>query len=108
MIYWAVVPGRSPSCLGFLPEIVRSDDPRPAKEQFNERYQGGWRIFTGASLDLDNMEPVTRLPKLVYPGDPPLDLIAMGIREDELVLLFPCSWVAILQSDRSYEIARID
>ncbi|HEX3522788.1 MAG TPA: hypothetical protein VHT52_11960 [Stellaceae bacterium] len=89
--------------LGMLPDMLDENDPRSARDQLdaNYRHGGGWQPFHGFSFDHENQT-------LHYPGDPPMHaLAAMHIRE-EMVVLFECDWVMILQRDASYEIARMD
>jgi hypothetical protein len=88
--------------LGFLPMFLSDDDPRPAREQFDTNYQhgGGWRPMQKFTLQGDN--------SLQYPGDPPLRPYAQVILRDELILVYPHSWVVIKQQDGSFEVARMD
>ena len=88
--------------LGMIPQFLDKDDPRPAREQFdaNYRHGGGWCPFAGHKI-LSN-------GKLKYPEDPPLELLAETQLRDEVIRFYECSWVAIIQPDGSYEIARMD
>lgn len=88
--------------LGYLEHMLLTSDPRPAFEQINERYAygGGWRPLEGWELDEND--------KLKYPGDPALTPIAHTKLRDELIILYPHAWVAIIQPDRSFEVARMD
>jgi hypothetical protein len=87
---------------GYIPGFLRDDDPRPAREQFNERYSSGWVPGPpGLSFDFDTAT-------LSYPGDPPMTLISAMLFRDEVILLFQSSWVLILQRDGSWEVARMD
>ncbi len=85
--------------LGLLPEMVSEDDPRPAREQFDENYVGGWKP-----------RPNFKLANgcLWYPGDPPLEPLARTTLRDEKITLFPYDWVVIQQADESFEVARMD
>jgi hypothetical protein len=87
---------------GFLPEALRNNDPRSAVEQLDAWYQhgGGWRDFEGFEL-LDN-------DSIAYPGDEPLRPLAATYLRDEHILLYPGSWVAVVQPDRSFRISRMD
>lgn len=89
---------------GMLPLILRTDDPRPAREQAQDRYAhgGGWDPFRGFKL---HMIPQ---PHLTYPGDPAFRLIAHSRIRDEILLLFESSWLAIVQPNGDYEISRMD
>jgi hypothetical protein len=96
-------PGMTMDHLGYLPSFLHADDPRSAKEQINERYvHGGWQS-TGMGktrLTADN--------RLLYPGDPPLKPVAQTKLRDELIVLYPSDFVAIIQKDRSFDVARLD
>ena len=102
---WALLhPQYTADMLGpFLPFFLRKDDPRKAAEQFNERYHhGGWRSFGKGQFKLSAAN------HLKYPGDPPLAPLAMCKLRDELVVLYPAEFVAIIQPDRSFDVARLD
>lgn len=94
--------------LGALPYMLSSDDPRPAREQFNERYgfAGGWRPFRYFTLGENNELIAPRDPE--EPDEPPLFPVADGKLRDELILFYPHAWVAIVQPDRSFEVCRMD
>lgn len=99
MVWWIVNEGVD---LGYLPAFLVPDDPRPAKEQFNERYvYGGFEPFKGFFFD-------PRTHRLQYPGDPPMFPLGGTTLRDETILLFPSSWVVILQRDGAWECARMD
>jgi hypothetical protein len=97
--------------LGYIPYFLDADDPAPAKEQINKRYKhgGGWRPMSGFKLHSEWA--------LVYgdgggdpdePPDPPMYPLALASLRDEVIVFFPGSWVAIFQSDDTFEVARID
>jgi hypothetical protein len=87
--------------LGFIPEWLRYGDPRSARDQINAGYaMGGWHPMTGFRLGEDN--------SLNYPGGPPMRPLAEARLREELILFYPHSWVAIIQPDRTFEVARID
>lgn len=87
--------------LGFIPGWLDEDDPRPAKEQLNSGYAfGGWQPFKGFTLNRDN--------SLSYPGDPPMKPMAVALLRDEMIVFYPHSWVGIIQSNRSFEVCRMD
>lgn len=92
--------------VGFIPTFLSADDPRPAKEQIHEGYAvgGGWRPFQGFTLHEDSNSEYF----LFYPGDPEFHELSRAWLRDELILYFDCSWVAIVQPDGSWEIARLD
>lgn len=86
--------------LGFLPLFLSESDQRPAKEQIHEHYVSGWHPFNGFTLNGDN--------SISFPEDPTLVPLAQYKLRDELIVFYDCSWVAIIQPDRSFEICRID
>jgi len=98
--------------LGFLPEILRPEDPRPASEQLADRYShgGGYSPFGRDqwTLDLDTLV-------LKFPGDPAMKPVA-GLRlplSKETVLLYPHQMAAIVQGNRhdrnrNFEVVRLD
>ena len=96
-----IMMGGDPVDWGFIPAFLDGDDPRPAAEQFNERYIGGWNPFEGFTLDLDD-------GVLSYPGDPPMKAVSAILFRDEWIILFPYSWVLIIQQDKSWQVSRMD
>lgn len=103
MMTWVMLnPRANPEDLGFIPMFLSENDPRSAKEQIHGNYQhgGGWSKFDGFVLNDDK--------SISYPGDPPQYPYAMTLFRDELIFVYPSSWVLILQKDDSFEIARID
>lgn len=91
---------------GVIPLMLLPDDPRPAREQLDEGYAhgGGWRKFEGFTLTGDS----TSNFRLTYPDDPPYKPQAWTLLRGELVMVFPHSWVCIVQPDGKYEVARMD
>ena len=90
-----------PVAWGYIPSFLNSDDPRPAREQFGEGYIAGWRPFKGF-----DMHPKTH--ELRYPDDPTMKPIDKMKFRDELIILYPYSWVAIVQKDGTFEVSRMD
>lgn len=90
-----------PEHLGYLANFLDERDPRPAREQLDAAYRhgGGWVRFEGFTMLEDGLS---------YPGDPTMVLIAETKLRDETIRFYNGSWVAIVQSDGSYEIARMD
>jgi hypothetical protein len=88
--------------LGFIPQFLSERDPRPAKEQINERYAhgGGWFPFEGFKMNEDR--------SIQYPGDSSYPLVAEARLRDETILVYPHAWVAIMQKDGTFEISRMD
>lgn len=88
--------------LGNLVFFLDVNDSRSAREQIDTAYKfaGGWQSFHGHVLGADN--------SLKYPGDPTLYPLAQTRLRDELIVFYPHAWVAIIQPDRTYDVARID
>jgi len=95
-------PQSSPEDWGLILGMIDPGDPRPAREQLNAGYQpSGWHPQDGFKFN-----PKTGL--MSYPGDPPLSpLSAIPLRR-EMIVLYPYSYVAIVQPDGAFEIARMD
>lgn len=96
--------------LGYIPGFMSNLDPRPAKEQINERYAhgGGWNKFDGFKLD-------AKTGSLVYPvpeeegGDEKYEPIAISMCHDEVIMVYPHAWVCILtKATKAWEVARLD
>jgi hypothetical protein len=87
--------------LGYIPGWLSEDNPKSAREQIDAGYVfGGFQPFEGFRLEADN--------SLSYPGDPPTQPLAQARLREELIVFYPHSWVAIIQPDRSFTVARID
>jgi hypothetical protein len=88
---------------GLLPDIFRSEDPRPAAEQANDRYAhgGGWRPQAKWKIS-----PVTGVAS--YPGDPDMEPIALGRLRNERVYVYDHGYVCIMQTDGTFEMCRMD
>jgi hypothetical protein len=86
--------------LGHIPGFLDPYDDRPAIEQFNENYQGGWDPMEGFTL-IDGHS-------LKYPGDPVMNPIALVDFHTDIVLVYPMGWVCVLHPDRTFEVARLD
>ena len=102
ILYIALDPRFHPEQLGFLPEFLSDDDPRSAREQYDENYVSGWHPMSGWTLDDQTMT-------LSYPGDPPLKPFCMtALHDSELIYFYPHAQVLILQMDGSFEMSRMD
>lgn len=84
---------------GMILSFLDDADPRPVREQFAEHY--GWSPIAGFKFTI-------KPPRLTYPGDPPMAIVSLFQYRDELVMLFPYSWVVVLQKDGTWEAARMD
>jgi hypothetical protein len=102
MMWVLLHPDMTPEHLGLLPGMLNANDERPAREQFDANYQhgGGWHPMKGHVLGPDN--------SLTYPGDPPLSPLAFTLLRDEQIVFYDCSWVVIIQPDRTFEVCRMD
>ena len=89
----------------YLPHFWAEYDPRTAREQADTAYQfGGWQPFSGFRL-LGSEE--TRF-QLSYSGDPVMTELSRAKLRDEIIILFPSDWVAIIQLDGTFEVSRMD
>lgn len=88
--------------VGFIPYWLSESNPASARQQLHEAYAygGGWFPMLNFRLTPDNV--------LRYPGDPPLVPFAEMRLREELILVYECGIVAIIQKDRSFEAARMD
>jgi hypothetical protein len=88
--------------VGPIPMWLDEDDPRPAREQLDAHYHhgGGWRPMGGFKLLRDG--------SIKYPGDPAHPPLAIMKLRDEAIAIYQYGWVMILQSNGSFEIARLD
>ena len=101
MIWELKHPKATAEMLGYIPTFLNETDPRPAREQFAANYAyGGWTKFEGFTM-LSN-------GNLSYPEDPETRLLAETRLRDEVIRVYESAWVAIVQPDGRYEIARLD
>lgn len=101
MVVWKLLhPNATPDMLGFIPGFLSDTDPRPAREQFQSNYVGGWQPFPGFTMRPNG--------DLSYPGDPPTKLLAEAKLRDETIRFYQHAWVAVIQPDGSFEISRMD
>jgi hypothetical protein len=107
---WAVRHGYDLD-LGFIPQFLHTDDPRPAAEQIDENYAhgGGWRPNP-------NAVPFWRISEhdgaLLYDdGDGPPEvhqIVATAELRGEQLHLYESAWCAIIQPDGSFAVSRLD
>jgi hypothetical protein len=99
-----ILEGHDPDELGLIPSFIYQSDPRPAREQFNERYAhgGGWNPIEGFKQAAGGGST------LRYPGDPPLSPIAAFTLRDEMIVVYRFSIVAIFDRQGRFEVARLD
>jgi hypothetical protein len=86
--------------LGYIPEWLNQNDPRPAREQLDSGYFVGFQPFNEFTLNPDN--------SLKYPGDPALPARAEYQLRNELVVFYDHDWVAVIQPNRTFVVARMD
>ena len=86
-----------------MEQMLSASDPRPAKEQLDSGYQhgGGWQPMEGWTLIHPHYA-------IAYPGDQTLFPLAVAKLRDELVLIYPHDFVAIVQKGgKEFEIPRM-
>lgn len=90
--------------LGFIPMFVSEDDPRHAREQFDAGYAhgGGWNPFGQGKWKM------LASGNLLYPEDPPTELLFEAKLRDETIRVYDYGFVAIVQPDGSFEVSRMD
>ena len=95
----------NPERAGLLPLFLSEHDSRPAREQLDTGYAhgGGFRPFEGFLLERHGTGYA-----LAYPGDPLMREVARAQLRQELVVVFEYDWVAVIQPDDSFVIARMD
>lgn len=98
-----LIPVDPDAYLGSIPMFLSERDEDSAKQQLDKHYShgGGWNPLEGWTLDLDS-------GVISYPGDPPLPPVAKAVLREETIYVYPHAWVAVVQKDGSYEIARMD
>lgn len=104
---WIERAPRGMELTGYLPEILLSDDPRPFKEQIEERYShgGGWSPFgTGKWV----LAPTSQ--QLTYPGDPAYKPVAMLTQNanGQTAIVYQYGIVCIVNVDGSFDVLRMD
>lgn len=90
--------------VGLTPDFLDPNDPTEAQQQLHRNYAhgGGWHDMTGFTF-VDGDEP-----KLTYPGDPPTEAVAWWQLRKERIILFDHAWVAVVQPDGAFRVARMD
>ena len=88
--------------VGYIKYFIYETDDRPAVEQFNERYRhgGGWNPFDGFTMD-NNLF-------ITYPEDSALPPLAIANFREQKIIIYPHSFVAILNPDKTFEVSRMD
>lgn len=90
--------------VGFIPHMLSEGNPDDAVTQLNNGYAhgGGWHDFPGFTF-VDGPTP-----SLTYPGDPPMLAVASWQLRDERIILFDSAWVAVVQPNGDFRVARMD
>lgn len=102
MLWTLEHPRATQEMLGYLPEFLSEHDPDSAQAQLDKNYVfGGFQPFEGFKFD-----PIQRT--LNYPGDPPMRAIGHCMLRDEQIILFEAAWVAIVQQNGDFVVARMD
>jgi len=88
---------------GIIPQFISPHNTAPLWQQIHEFYAhgGGWNDFNGFTVTAG--DPYT----MTYPGDPPLVEIGRISMNDQLLILFPHSWV-LWTDGTDTKVARID
>lgn len=94
--------------IGYLGLMLDDADEDSAAKQFDKHYQhgGGWRPFEGFKMAEDGSIQYGDPSK--PDADPPYVPIARAQLRDEKIIMYHHGWVAIVQPDGTYEIARMD
>lgn len=88
--------------VGYLPGMLSHGLQLSVSEQFDATYPfGGWVPFEGFNFNADKLT-------LTYAGDPDEVAIARVQIGKETVLVFRHAWVAIIQENGDFEVARLD
>jgi hypothetical protein len=100
-VWQALHPAVTREHLGAIVTFIDVRDPRSAREQLDAAYKqfGGFRPIKGFTLTEAGLE---------YPGDPTMRPMAECRLREERVILHEASWVAVVQPDGSFEVARMD
>lgn len=95
-------PAMTDEHLGIIPHFISIFDERPVAVQIDENYShgGGWRKANGFTMDADGT--------IQYKGEKPLPVLAEAKLRDETLRFYDYAWFAIVQSDGTFEIARLD
>lgn len=102
---WVWFHAKGRAAAGYIPSFLDVDRSAKARDQLDYAYQhgGGWRPFPGFQLIEDS-----DVPRIQYPDDPPYSPLAFTKLRDEVIIIYPHSWVMIMQPDRSFEMCRMD
>lgn len=94
-----------PRALGYIPQIIRTDDMRPSSEQIHERYAhgGGWSPWERGKWTMDDDGTMH------YPQDDPMEPLAILVHPNgETVRFYDCAIISITNADGTFDVARLD
>lgn len=97
----------NPERAGLLPLIINPHDTRSVKEQIEVNYAHGGGYFAMHGFKLHDHKKVGQA-FMTYPGDPKFHEVARCRVGDELVILFDCAFVAIVDSKGRFTVTRMD
>ena len=101
-------PRASAENLGLLPMILQDRDPRPLREQIEDRYRngGGWNELEGPF----EVQADKSLKSLKYPEDRPfIAILEMSFpNHPEVCTLYTSDIVRIAKPDGSFVVIRMD
>lgn len=102
---------------GFIPHWLNEADEDDAVEQLHKNYGhgGGWHDTEGWTLLIGIKQSEAKdhvkmncMYWLDYPEDPLLPMRALGIMRKEMVIVFDHGYVAVVQPDMTFRVARMD
>jgi hypothetical protein len=100
---------------GLIPSFLNVEDERPAREQINDAYIGGWHPMDGWKVEQapDEMSVTATYVPEDYdpadgPGDPPLQSEAWMSFRDEVLYVLPYDWVVLKGATGEWEVSRLD
>lgn len=95
--------------IGLLGDMLDDADPRSAREQFDANYQhgGGWNPFNKFDM-LEGQRLRYNGPREEYEPEEVYSPVARAQLRDEHIILYEHGWVAIIQPDGTFEVARMD
>ena len=93
----------APELCGLIPHFLFAHDPRPLRQQIDERYShgGGWRSMGGWRFNRKKWA-------IRYGDDPPLQPLGGAALNGEICVVFPDAWVMVMRDDEHFDIARLD
>jgi hypothetical protein len=87
--------------LGRVPLLFNPDCADPAWQQLQDNYPGGYQPEAPGKWTLTGDE------HLIHPGLPPCPPSAMAYLRSEQLLVYAGGWLAIVQPDGEYTLARV-